>query len=155
MITTVCAADLPELLPLLRAYCGFYGTNPDESALSEMSLTLVAHPEQGMQLIARSGDGDAVGFATLLWSWDTTVAGRIGIMHDLYVSPAARGQGIADALIEACARASSDQQCRLLKWQTAVDNLRAQAVYRRTGAEDTPWLEFVLPLSATAATVEL
>jgi hypothetical protein len=87
-IRTVAEADLADLLPLMRAYCDFYRVAPSEEALLGISRALIGDPEcEGLQLIARDSDGDAVGFATIFWSWSTTAAGRIGIMHDLYVSP--------------------------------------------------------------------
>ena len=61
-----------------------------------------------MQLIVRDAQRNAVGFATVFWSWTTLSATRIGVMNDLYVEPAARGTGIADDLIRACA-----DECRL------------------------------------------
>ena len=36
-ITPVGAADLPELLPMVRAYCDFYQVNPSDRELLELS----------------------------------------------------------------------------------------------------------------------
>ena len=67
-----------------------------------MSRALMADPtREGMQLLA-TDNGVDVGFATLFWSWETSIAGRIGVMNDLYVEEPARGRGIASALIAAC-----------------------------------------------------
>jgi GNAT superfamily N-acetyltransferase len=141
-IELVAERDLEELLPLLRAYCDFYAASPSERALRELSRTLIADPErEGVQLLARSdGTHAAVGFATVFWSWDTTEAGRIGIMHDLYVAPEARGCGLADQLIEACLARCSAHGASRLEWQTAPDNIRAQSVYDRAGGVREPWL---------------
>jgi GNAT superfamily N-acetyltransferase len=100
-IERVTEADLTELLPLMRAYCEFYEVAPSEDELLALSRALIADPErEGVQLLAR--EGQAVGFATIFWSWATTSAERIGVMNDLYVAPEARGTGVAEALIEAC-----------------------------------------------------
>jgi GNAT superfamily N-acetyltransferase len=131
-------------LPLLRAYCDFYDVAPTDEALLALSRALIADPErEGLQLIARSG-GDAVGFATIYWSWATTIAARIGVMNDLYVAPQARGQGVADALIEACVDESRQHGAAELTWQTARDNARAQRVYERVGAERAEWVDYSL-----------
>ena len=87
-----------------------------------------------MQLIARDDEKDAVGFATVYWSWDTLIAARTGIMHDLFVLPSARGTGVADLLIAACLEECRRHGAAKLAWQTARDNTRAQAVYERVGA---------------------
>ncbi len=101
-ISRVTQSDLEELLPLMRAYCDFYEVDPPDDALLALSRALLADPaREGVQLIARH-DGEAVGFATIYWSWATTIASRIGVMNDLYVAPTARGSGAADELILAC-----------------------------------------------------
>jgi GNAT superfamily N-acetyltransferase len=143
-ITRVGEGDLDELLPLMRAYCDFYDVSPSDDALLALSRALIADPErEGVQLIARI-DGSAVGFATIYWSWATTVASRIGIMNDLYVASAARGTGTADALIAACADECRSHGAAQLTWQTAKDNARAQRVYDRVGAERSEWVDYSL-----------
>ncbi len=58
-IELVGEADLDELLPLVRGYCDFYGVAPAGEALLALSRTLIADSErEGLQLIARDGDGD-------------------------------------------------------------------------------------------------
>ena len=102
-ITVVGPADLPELLPLLRAYCDFYEVAPSDTALLELSRALLADPRrEGLQLLARDEAGHAVGFATLFWTWQTLSAARVGVMNDLYVAAEARGTGVAGGLIAAC-----------------------------------------------------
>jgi GNAT superfamily N-acetyltransferase len=145
-IATVTAQDLDELLGLMRAYCEFYETAPSDEALLGLSRALLAEPDtEGMQLIARDAASVAIGFATVFWSWDTTEAGRIGIMNDLFVASAARGAGVADGLVEACAERCKRRGAMRLDWQTGPDNLRAQAVYDRVGGVREPWLLYTLP----------
>jgi GNAT superfamily N-acetyltransferase len=145
-ITRVTESDLPALLPLLRAYCDFYEVAPSDEALLELSRALVADPErEGVQLLARDDAGRAAGFASVYWSWDTLVAARLGIMHDLFVTPAWRGQGVGEALIDAC-RAECDRHgAAKLGWQTARDNVRARRLYERVGATRDEWVDYWLP----------
>jgi len=136
-------ADLEDLLPLMRGYCDFYGTQPDDEALLALSRALLADSEhEGIQLIARGEGGAAVGFATIFWTWSTTRAERIGVMNDLYVHPAARGTGLADRLIAACVEECRTRGASRLEWQTAPDNARAQAVYDRVGGVKEQWLDY-------------
>jgi RimJ/RimL family protein N-acetyltransferase len=81
----------------------------------------------------------------VLWSWSTTSACRVGVMNDLFVAEGACGQGLAEALIDACRTERTQQGARKLTWQTAPDNLRAQAVYKRAGATPEQWVEYSLP----------
>lgn len=143
-ISRVTQGDLDELLPLVRAYCDFYEVDPPDDALLALSRALIADPaREGVQLIARH-DGEAVGFATIYWSWATTIAARIGVMNDLYVAPTARGSGVADELILSCLEQCRQHGAAELTWQTAKDNERAQRVYDRIGGKRAEWVDYSL-----------
>jgi GNAT superfamily N-acetyltransferase len=145
VIATVTEADLPDLLPLMRAYCDFYKVAPGDSDLLAMSQALIADPEhEGVQLIARDETNAAIGFATIFWSWSTLSASRIGVMNDLFVAPEARGGGIARALIAACRERCRERGASSLTWQTARDNAPAQALYDGIGARRAEWLDYSL-----------
>jgi GNAT superfamily N-acetyltransferase len=148
VIAPVTEADLPELLPLMRGYCDFYEVDPSDDALLAMSRELIADPDrQGVQLIARDAAGQAVGFATIFWTWTTLSASRIGVMNDLFVTADARGSGVAEELIAACAQRAREHGATALDWTTAHDNHRAQKVYDRVGARrDERWLDYELEL---------
>jgi GNAT superfamily N-acetyltransferase len=144
-IERVTTQDLPELLPLMRGYCDFYEVSPSDDDLLAMSRELIADPEkEGVQFIARDGEGRAVAFATVFWTWSTTDAGRLGVMNDLFVSPDGRGGGYADALIERCRQECARRGAKRLTWQTAPDNARAQAVYDRVGGHREQWVDYWL-----------
>ncbi len=144
-ISRVAPDEIDELLPLMRAYCDFYAAAPGDEDLADLARSLTGDPErEGVQLIARDREGRAVGFATIYWSWSTTDAARIGVMNDLFVAESARGQGLAEALIEACRAECAARGASRLTWQTAPDNLRAQAVYDRVGATREQWVDYWL-----------
>jgi GNAT superfamily N-acetyltransferase len=144
VIAEVTEADLPELLPLMRGYCDFYEVDPSDDALLAMARELIADPhKEGVQLIARDDSGRAIGFATVFWTWSTLSASRIAVMNDIFVEASARGGGVADALIEACAARAREHGATSLDWTTAHDNERAQKVYDRVGAKrDERWLDY-------------
>ena len=53
----------------MRAYCDFYEVAPTDDALLALSRALLADPErEGVQLIARTDAGEAIGFATIFWT---------------------------------------------------------------------------------------
>ena len=146
-IARVAEADLPALLPLVRSYCDFYGVAPRDDDLLALSRALIADPEhEGVQLLACDGDGACVGFATLYWSWDTLVAARVGLMHDLFVSERARGRGIGRALIDSCREECAVHGAKKLGWQTAHDNARARKLYEGIGARRDEWVDYWLPV---------
>jgi GNAT superfamily N-acetyltransferase len=147
-VHVVAEGDLPELLPLMRAYLDFYEVDPPDEAMLALSRSLIADPErEGVQFIARDDDSRPIGFASLFWTWATTRGGRLGVMNDLFVAPEARGSGAAEALIEACRRRCEERGAVALEWQTAVDNHRAQAVYDRVGGKRSDhWLDYTIKL---------
>src|SRR3954466_6012817 len=131
VIAEVGEGDLADLLPLMAAYCEFYGAAPGADSLLALSRTLLSDPEhEGMQLIARRREnGTALGFATLYWTWSTVLAGRVAGMNDLYVTPEARGMGVGAALIEACRERCRERGMSRLEWRTARDTVRAHRLY--------------------------
>src|SRR5690349_20841495 len=137
--------EIEEMLPLIRAYCEFYETEPNDAGLREMFEILINDPDQGAVFIARH-EGRAVGFATLDWKWSSLKAARVGYLEDLFVDAGTRGRGIADALIAACAERCREFGRTAMQWMTAPSNHRAQRVYDRTGAGSDTYLEYDLEL---------
>ena len=142
-IDTVVDSDLPELLPMLRAYCDFYRVDPPDDRLLALATTLIENPDEGVQLIAR-GDGTPLGFATIYWTWQTLHAGRVGVLNDLYVQPVARGTGTGRALIERGLQLCRERGAEKLVWETALDNATAQRLYDGIGASKSTWLSYEL-----------
>lgn len=64
-----------------------------------------------------------------------------GFLDDLFVDPAARGQRVADALIEALAEIGRARGWSVIRWITADDNYRGRSVYDRV-ATRTPWITY-------------
>ncbi len=147
-VSVVGEADLGELLPLMRAYCDFYGATPSDEDLLTVARALIAAPDdEGVQVIAHDAAGQPVGFATIFWSWSTLSACRTDVTNDLYVVPAARGHGIGEALIAECVERCRARGARSLGWQTAKDNRRAQSVYERVGARREEWVDYSLQVA--------
>src|SRR5690349_5055172 len=101
-VSAVTVDDLPDLVPLMRAYCTFYESDPTDEDLRGMATAFLEPGAGGSQLIARDAAGRALGHATVLWSWDTTFAQPLAVMEDLFVTEDARGLGVGRRLIEAC-----------------------------------------------------
>lgn len=140
-------ADLPALLPLVRAYCDFYESNPPDEGLDRMCRALIADPEVEGALFAGCDEGgNVVGFAAMGWKWSSLRGAKIGYLEDLFVTPQARGSGLAEELIAAVADRARERGAPAVEWLTAPDNHRAQAVYDRVGGEAEPMVEYGLDL---------
>ncbi len=139
-LSVVTEADLPELMPLMRGYCDFYRVDPADDQLAAMSRSLIAQPQEGLQLIARDADATAVVF----WTWQTLYAARVGVLNDLYVAPGFRGGGAGRELIAAGLQRCRERGAAKLVWETAPDNVVAQRLYDALGAEKSTWLTYEL-----------
>jgi ribosomal protein S18 acetylase RimI-like enzyme len=143
-ITTVGSADLPELMPMFRAYCDYYQVDPSDDRLRALVAASIDDPSDGLQLIARDSDGTPQGFATIYWTWQTLYGARVGVLNDLYVILESRGSGTGRALIERCRELCEERGAEKLVWETAPDNTTAQRLYDRIGAEKSTWLTYEL-----------
>jgi GNAT superfamily N-acetyltransferase len=141
----VTERDLTDLLPLIQGYCRFNGIERNDDELLALCRALIADPDrQGVQLIARGIDGQAAGFATLLWTWATWAGGGIGIMGDLFVAAPARRSGVGRTLIDACRQECRRVDARGLMWSTAKDNTPARGLYESVGASSREWIDYWL-----------
>lgn len=145
-IDRVGVVDLPLLMPMLRAYCDFYGVDPRDDRLVALCRALIDSPGEGLQLLARriddDGPGEPFGFATVFWTWQTLDAARVGVMNDLFVIEEARGLGVGEQLIESCRAECRKRGAAKLVWETALDNERAQRLYDGIGATSSRWLAY-------------
>ena len=145
VVAKVTPDDLADLLPLLRAYSRFYEGDPDDEALRAMATAFLDEGAGGTQLIARDDSGRALGHATMLWSWDTTLAQPLAVMEDLFVAAEARGRGVGAALIAACRELAAGRGMQWLAWETAPDNVTAQRLYDGLAERAGTWLAYRLP----------
>ena len=82
-------------------------------------------------------DGEPVGFA--LWFYNfSTFLGRAGLyLEDLYVRPAARGQGAGKALLVRLAQRCAAEQLGRMDWAVLDWNTPSIAFYQSLGARLT------------------
>jgi GNAT superfamily N-acetyltransferase len=125
-ISVLRPEDRAEWEILARGYKDFYETViPDEGYEQTWQRLLGAEEVHG---IGARLDGGLVGIAHYFCHADPWTTGSC-YLQDLFVSAAARGQGVARALIEAVAQAARDHGVFRYYWQTRQDNDRARALY--------------------------
>lgn len=128
---TATAADLDALAPLFDAYRQFYEQAPD---LALARRYLGARLARGEALLWGAWQGDeAVGLCQCYPSFCSVIVQPILVLYDLYVSPAARGRGAAQALMQAAEDTALARGCARLDLTTAHTNTRAQALYESRG----------------------
>jgi GNAT superfamily N-acetyltransferase len=79
-------------------------------------------------------DGAVVGYAFFTLGYNTDLAARAMWLHDIFVTPAARGKGVGHALMAAVAAETVRLGGRSLEWGVHTANTGALEFYRRLGA---------------------
>jgi GNAT superfamily N-acetyltransferase len=143
MIRPVVAADGNVVARLMRAYLvDFYGRpDPGLPALEAFVAYLLGHPDAGVQWVAET-DGTLTGFATCYFTYSTLRLRRVTMLNDLYVDPRWRQRGVGEALFRTCLVMVREHGWGPMTWETARDNHRAQALYRKWGGDESPWVHF-------------
>jgi GNAT superfamily N-acetyltransferase len=130
---------------LYRGYAEFYKVDQTPAMRDRVWSWLhdPAHTVKGFLAIADSGM--PVGLAHYRPFARPLMAATGGFLDDLFVDPAHRGGGVADALIRAVADEGRMQGWTVIRWITAENNYRARAVYDRL-ATKTVWATYDLKL---------
>lgn len=124
--------DLKELVQLFDAYRQFYEEASDTD-LAEKYLSERISKNESVILVAENGDASLAGFCQLYPTFCSVMAKPIYVLYDLFVTPAARGSGVAKQLLDAAVVLAKDQGMARLDLTTAKTNLKAQSVYESNG----------------------
>jgi GNAT superfamily N-acetyltransferase len=117
-ITQLQKSDRADWERLARGYNGFYETELHDTDYERAWRRLLAGKE--IHGLAARHDGRLVGIAHFLFHsniWRDEVC----YLQDLFVDEAARGQGVARALIDAVAAAAKKRGASRYYWQTKQD----------------------------------
>jgi GNAT superfamily N-acetyltransferase len=91
-------------------------------------------PQAAFTPLVAELDSVVVGYVFFSPSYNTDVAARSMWLHDLFVTPAARGRGVGYALMTAVAAETVRMGCVSLEWGVHTANAGALEFYRRLGA---------------------
>lgn len=139
MIEVVEKNNLAELLPLIRAYQEFYNVAEiSDEKNTEFFAQFGESSTTGCQFIYRE-NGDVVGFATVYFSFTSTITAKVAVLNDLYTLPNYRGKGIGRQLIEHCRGYAANNGAVRLQWVTAPDNEQAQKLYDSMNTSKSTW----------------
>jgi len=145
-IETVSEKNIEEVLPLVRLYLEFYKvTNISDKKNREFFLQFGKDSSLGCQFLYRQ-EGKVVAFATVYFTFATSIAARVAVLNDLYTLPEARGQGIGRSLIAHCREYAGTSGAARLQWLTAADNYNAQKLYDSLEANRSDWVFYTSPV---------
>ena len=140
--------DLETLVPMFDAYRVFY-RQPSDATLARAFLHERMALRESVILLARDATGEGLGFVQLYPAFSSVVARRLWILNDLFVVEAARGRGIARALLERAERHAIDTGAVRLTLSTAESNRPAQALYESRGWQRDDDRHYERPLANT------
>jgi ribosomal protein S18 acetylase RimI-like enzyme len=130
-IVQATPADVGTVAPLFDAYRQFYNKPSNQEAARRFLFARLSKGESVMFVALR--DRGAVGFVHLYPVFSSTNLTRQWILNDLYVTSAARQQGVGHALMNRAQQFAEATQADGLTLETATDNHAAQRLYERLG----------------------
>jgi ribosomal protein S18 acetylase RimI-like enzyme len=132
-IRRAASSDLDLIAPLFDSYRQFYRCPPDPALARAFIAERLGHGDSVI-FVALQGNA-ALGFVQLFPVFTSTAMrpGRLWLLNDLYVAPAARAKGIGRGLMEAARQHAVGTNASGLFLQTARDNAAAQRLYQSLG----------------------
>ena len=135
------AADHDRWRELYAGYAAFYAIDQTDEQAERVWGWLMqgAHAVEGLAAVDPRGRlGGLAHFRTFARPSSATLG---GYLDDLFVDPALRGTGAAEALLGRLQVIAHERGWSLVRWITADDNYRARARYDRMAAR-TPWVTY-------------
>lgn len=133
-VSPLVPEDHDHWLVLARAYKDFYGTPTTDAEFAAAWERLSAEPAaRTVHGLAARVDGRIVGIVHYLFhvsTWTESVC----YLQDLFTADAARGKGMARALIDGVANDTRKRGATRLYWLTQSDNSIARRLYDRVAA---------------------
>jgi GNAT superfamily N-acetyltransferase len=150
--------DVAVLLEMIRELADYERSLDEARATEEQLREGLFGDRPGAEALVARVSGEVVGFALFFTNFSTWL-GRRGLnLEDLYVRPAARGQGVGRALLVRLARIAVARGCGRLEWSVLDWNEPAIRFYRGLGARAMDeWTVYRLtgePLEGLAAEAE-
>lgn len=147
VVRPLVATDLASWAPLFRGYRDSYRLAPDETVVERVWTWLHDEGTPVRGLVAEL-DGALVGMAHYR-AFHRPSTGTIGTyLDDLFTDPAARGRGVARALLGRLGELAAGDGRSVVRWITAADNETAQRVYDDV-ATRTTWVTYDLSAPAS------
>ena len=133
-IRSATRADTGTILRFVRELAAFE-REPDAVTATEPMLAAALFGESpAAEAVLAEREGEPVGFALFFHNFSTWEGRRGLYLEDLYVTPAARGQGAGAALLRHLAALAVARGCARFEWSVLDWNEDAIAFYRAMGA---------------------
>lgn len=129
------ATDEPGWRRLWAGFLDYYELSL-ASEITDFTWKRLMDPQSPMKARMAFDGAGALGFAIHQHHPSTWVMGDDCYLEDLFVDPAARGQGVGRALIEDLAAHARAMGWKRLYWNTEITNTAARKLYDRITPDD-------------------
>ena len=139
-MVTIVAANEDYRAGWRTLYDG-YATFYKREMTDEIAATVwgwITDPDHELDGAIALVDGTPVGLAHYRRMPSPLRGAYVGFLDDLFVDPATRGKGVADALFVHLQEAARERGWPIVRWITADDNYRARGVYDKL-SKKTSW----------------
>ena len=138
IIRPVRPEDHAHWLPLWDGYNAFYGRVGETALAPEitaMTWQRFFDAYEPMHALVAERDGVLLGLVHYLYHRATLAIAPYCYLHDLFTAPAARGQGVGRALIEAVYAEARAARAARVYWLTQSTNATARVLYDKLAEE--------------------
>ena len=139
------AEDVDNWQRLYRGYADYYRMPMDDEILKTVWGWIHDESNPFFCVLAENTDGDVIGLAHFREMPSPLRGARVGFLDDLFVEPAARGQGVVEKLYQALNALGKEQGWPFIRWITAENNYRGRAVYDRL-SDKTHWVTYQMAI---------
>ncbi len=140
-IRPVRAEDRAAWDVLYQGYATFYKVDQTADMRDRVFGWLMDADHTSNGLVAENAQGNLIGLTHYRPFVSMLGANVSGFLDDLFVDPAARGSGAAQALINGVAEVARKNGWAKVRWITADDNYRGRSVYDKL-ATRTMWITY-------------
>ena len=130
-IREAASQDRAAWQALWQENCAHFGAEDMSPAVVDGLWLRIRDPDFPLQAWLATSEAGAIGLAHTIQHPHTFSLRPVCCLEDLWVSPQARGSGVASALIDHLVRLGERQGWRRLYWETATDNDAARRLYDR------------------------
>jgi len=146
LVSFVASDDQAEWRSLFEGYAEFYKT-PLTDQITDRVWRWLMDPSNVFEgLIVRDSQNKALGIAHVRACPRSLSGCDIGFVDDMFIDPAARGSGAADALVARLENLAEERGWPLIRWVTQHFNERGRAFYDRYTGGPTDFIMYQMKL---------
>lgn len=124
----IVESDFAQWKPLWEGYNHFYERSVP-SAITQLTWSRFFDGAEPVHALVAEREGQLLGLVHFIFHRNTTLAGPICYLQDLFTAEHARGQGVGRALIEAVYGEARAAGAERVYWHTHETNATAMRLY--------------------------